>query len=669
MGGENKAPRPLHSQGSDNVSVHPPDVWEDICPPRLRQLSDAHRRILTDESGIDPSLIESRGYHTISLAQIMELTALKVIPEQAMRATGWMGIPIYRPDGFKHGEQVRLFGYTGTMKYLWPTGLRLALDVHPDAMADLEDPEVDIQITEGIKKADAILSAARREGYRCVPIAVNGCYGWRTSVGDSSIALPDFQDILWSHRRVYIISDSDYRTNPQVAKGWSECTQYVASKTGPHKTTLVVPPQEGKEKVGADDYLRSGNSLDSLLSHAQSLQYAARQGVGESGPLRVKSGLQLMRESGDRVPHLILPLLPEQSIMLLAGHTGTFKTWAALNLALDGAFGFAWTDHPKLQMAEPFTTLYVNKEMSGIILGQRLKLMARDKRYNEIPGWEDIIERRVIFTDEAALDLNLPEQRARLEDAVTHTGAKLIVLDSLSMCWHGDENSATEVGSFFTSMRDLTERTQAAWLPIHHLLKPQAGRSKENPIFSVRGSGQLIQQADAAVLLAHYTGESTSAEPADEKLLVASHVKARTSVELPAWILRFSTNDGIYASIRYLCSLSDAKARAFARSSGDPERLREWLAVEFAGMPAMASSSSGMRYKTLVTLLQQNWTVEDREPPSDSTIRRQLQVMVDSGEIILLERNKKHGDLYRLKEAQEEAEEVAELAEPGEEEK
>jgi hypothetical protein len=97
-----------------------------------------------------------------------------------------------------------------------------------------------------------------------------------------------------------------------------------------------------------------------------------------------------------------------------------------------------------------------------------------------------------------------------------------------------------------------------------------------------------------------------------------------------------------------------------------PERLREWLAVEFAGMPAMSSSSSGMRYKTLVTLLQQNWTVEDKEPPSDSTIRRQLQVMVDSGEIILLERNKKHGDLYRLKEAQEETEEVAEPVEPGE---
>ena len=91
--------------------------------------------------------------------------------------------------------------------------------------------------------------------------------------------------------------------------------------------------------------------------------------------------------------------------MLMAGHSGTFKTWAMLSLALDGAFGLPWLDHPKFGTPHgPFTTLYINKEMSGIILGQRLKLLARNQRYNLIPDWERIIEERVLFADEAALD-------------------------------------------------------------------------------------------------------------------------------------------------------------------------------------------------------------------------------------------------------------------------
>lgn len=632
------------------MAVRTPDsVWEDVCPPLLRRLADEHRRVLEEESGILPEIIESRGYHSLTQAQIVELTNLGVLSEYAMKASGWMAIPIYRPDGVKHGEVIRLFGYSGSFKYLWPSKSRLTMDVHPDLHDLLKDPSVDIIITEGIKKADAILSAARREGYPCVTIALNGCYGWRMAVGDTSMALTDFSDIVWSGRKVYIVSDSDYRTNDEVSRGWNECAQYISGKTGEHRTFLVVPPQEGREKIGADDYLAAGFTLDQLLGHAQSPKYALRSLAGQArGPLRIKSGLQLMDEAGEKIPHLIEPLLPEQSIFLLAGHTGTFKTWTAANLAMDGAYGHGWLDHPGLTMSEPFATLYVNKEMSGIILGSRLKLLARDNRYKKMPDWRSVIEKRVIFADEAALDLNLPEQRARLEDAIVATGAKLVVLDSLSMCWHGDENSSTEVGAFYSALRDITERTHVAWLLIHHLLKPQAGRQKENPIFSVRGSGQLMQQADAAVLLSHYSGENTTAEPSEEKLLVATHVKARTDVEMKAWIIRFSTNDGIYASIRYLCTLADAKAHAFAKSSGDPDRLKEWLLAEFIGMPAMLSTSSGMRYKTLVTLLQQNWTVAGKEPPSDSTIRRQLQVMVDAGEVVVLERNKRHGDLYRM---------------------
>lgn len=629
------------------------DIWEDVCPLEERRLSEEHRRILTDESFISPDIIDSRGYYSLSYAQVVELANLEVIAASALKATGWMAIPIFRPDGIKHGEIIRLFGVQASYKYLWPSGMRLAFDVHPSSIRHLFDPTVDLIITEGIKKADALLSAARREGYPLVVVSLNGCEGWRVKLDGNRVASPDFIDIAWENRRVFVVSDSDYRTNDDVARGWSGCALYTSGKTGSHKTFLVVVPPLGLEKQGADDYLARGHSLEDLLSHAQTPRHATIEQDQDRVPLKLKTGTQLMREAGDRIPYLIEPLVPEQSIMLLAGHSGTYKTWAALSLALDGAFGLPWLDHTSFRKpTRPWTTLFINKEMSGIILGQRLKILALNKRYNLVPDWERIIEERIIFVDEAALDLNVEAQRARLEDAIVATEARLVVIDSLSMAWHGEENSSTEVGAFYTQLRAITERTKTAWVLIHHLLKPSSGKlQKGDPITAaIRGSGQLTQQADVAVMLAHY---ATEGEQAD-RLIAMTHAKARTDQEVPAWVSRFSINDGFFGSFGYLCSLADAKARDYARSPESPEKLRAWMLEEIRTMPGMDATSSGLRFKHLLGLLQANWTVEDTSPPSESNLRRQLDTLVSTGILDLLHKDRRLGDLYRLKEPDDE---------------
>jgi hypothetical protein len=624
------------------------DVWEDVCPPEKRFLSDEHRRVLVEGSVILPEIIEERGYHTLNAGQVTELVQLEVVSQFALKASGWMSIPIWRPDGRKHGEVIRLFGGETGRKYIWPSGERLSFDVHPSMFPYLLKIGVDAAITEGIKKADALLSAARREGRMLLTIAANGCEGWRVKMEGQSIATPDYLDIGWEGRRVYIVSDSDYRTNDDVARGWSGCAAYTASKTGQHKTYLVIPPPNGREKQGADDYLVAGHSLEDLLGLAQTPRHANFETEDERIPLRLKTATELMREAGNKIPYLIEPLLPEKSIMLVAGHSGTFKTWAMLSMALDGAFGFRWLNNERFEQTAPFTTLYVNKEMSGIILGQRLKMLARAKRYTSIPDWEKTIEERIIFVDEAALDLNVPAQRLRLEEAIAITGARLIVLDSLSMSWHGDENSSTEVGAFYTELRGITERVDCSWGLVHHLLKPSSNARKSDPIiFSVRGSGQLIQQADAALIFAHYTTDAD----AGEKLISMTHAKARTDVELPAWVTRFSLNDGLFASMTHLCSLADAKAKAYAHAPENTEKLESWMLEEMIGMPALKPlTGSGLRSKPLMAFLQQSWTIDDKSAPSESTLRRQIEKLVEIGRLDVLEENKRTGNLYRLRE-------------------
>lgn len=629
------------------------DVWEEVAPLTTRTLDPEHRRILQEESGIDPDIIDERGYYSLTKHQVTDLVHREIIVPAAMRAESWIGIPIWRPDGHKHGEIIRQFGGDSKFKYIWPTGLRLCLDVHPDNLKHLLNPLIPVMITEGIKKADAILSAARRAGTELVVLAANGCDGWKTKVEGSSIASPDFLDIAWEDRRVYVNSDSDYRTNNRVSSGWNGCASYVSSKTGEHRTFLVVTPPLGVQKQGADDFLAAGHSLNDLLEYAASPERALLDESGQRPPLRLKNGRQLITEAGDEIPHLLAPLIPDKSITLVAGHSGTFKTWNMLKLALDGAFGLPWLGHPQLQMSEgAFTTLYVNKEMAGTILGQRLKTLARSERYAAIPDYEQTLQDRLLFSHEPDLDMNREEQRDRLEDAILVSGSKLVVLDSLSMSWHGDENSASEVGEFYSALRGIIERTGCSFCLLHHLLKPPGGRAQKNDTvspFAVRGSGQLYQQADACVMMYLYTS-SGNMQAEDEKLVAMHHMKARTSVEMPSWVTKFATNDGLFTSIDYLCKLTEAKAQAYAESGGDVSKLQEWILEECLAMPAMlpGRGSPGFRSKQLYLMLQQAWSIPDKSPPSEATLYRQIQKLVTDGKILVVEKNRHHGDLYKL---------------------
>ena len=254
--------------------------WEDAAPVAARTLLPEHERTLTDESHISPDIVRERGYYSLNSKMVRSLIQLEIINAIALSGDSWMGIPVVRPDGLVHAELLRVFGPDAKVKYVWPTGVRNAVDVNPACLRDLQDPTIPIILTEGIKKADAILTAARAEGFACAVLAVNGCWGWKSSTEGGSIASRDFQDIPLSDRRIYVVSDSDFRTNDQVRAGWSSCAQYLSSKTGEHRTFLVVVPPNGLDKQGADDYLARGLTLFSLLAYASTPAHALLDFIG-----------------------------------------------------------------------------------------------------------------------------------------------------------------------------------------------------------------------------------------------------------------------------------------------------------------------------------------------------------------------------------------------------
>ncbi len=177
------------------------------------ELSDNHKRMLIEESGIAPEAVETRGYRTVE--KKAELKRLGF--SEAQCSVPGLLIPIrspageivlyqYRPDSprIKDGKPV---------KYETPSGSRMALDVHPFAREKLGDPSVPLFVTEGVKKGDSLVS------HGLCAVALLGVWNWRgANEKGGKTLLPDWNYVALNGRQVYVVFDSDVMLKPGVHK-------------------------------------------------------------------------------------------------------------------------------------------------------------------------------------------------------------------------------------------------------------------------------------------------------------------------------------------------------------------------------------------------------------------------------------------------------------------
>jgi hypothetical protein len=176
-------------------------------------LSDDHKQMLIEKSGINPEVVEARGYRTIE--KKVELKTLGFSDSQ--RNTPGLLIPVYSPTGEIATYQFRpdqpRIGKNGkSVKYETPSGTRMVLDVHPFARERLGNPSVPLFITEGIKKSDALVS------HGLCAVTLLGVWSWRgTNEHGGKTVLYEWEYVaLNNDRRVYIVFDSDVMLQPGV---------------------------------------------------------------------------------------------------------------------------------------------------------------------------------------------------------------------------------------------------------------------------------------------------------------------------------------------------------------------------------------------------------------------------------------------------------------------
>jgi hypothetical protein len=192
----------------------------------IDKLLPHHRSMLEDESAISSDVIEARGYR--SLLDQAEARALGFADYQC--SVPGVYFPVWNAHGTSDMAQLRPDNPRcrrdgKVIKYETMAGGRMCIDVHPFVRPHLANPAIDLWITEGIKKGDALVSAGE-----CA-VALLGVWNFRgTNAHGGKAILPCFESIPLNGRRVFIAYDSDVMQKSSVQQALLRLGHFLQSR-------------------------------------------------------------------------------------------------------------------------------------------------------------------------------------------------------------------------------------------------------------------------------------------------------------------------------------------------------------------------------------------------------------------------------------------------------
>ncbi len=178
--------------------------------------------------------------------------------------------------------------------------------------------------------------------------------------------------------------------------------------------------------------------------------------------------------------YLVKGYLPTQSLGMIYGQSGTFKSFHALSWACSIAAGKEWNGFKVKQRS----VLYIAGE-GGFGVPRRIKAWCN--RYNSGEPINSLyrLDHPVFFGE--------PEQIEQLIRTIKYyfqssLSLGLIVIDTMARCFSGDENRADDMNRFVTACDRIKIETGATVLVVHH-----SGKDKEK---GARGSSVMRAACD-----------------------------------------------------------------------------------------------------------------------------------------------------------------------------
>src|SRR5918993_253266 len=367
-------------------------------------LSANHERMLFEESGIEPTVVEARGYRTVETKS--ELRRLGFAAAQCN--TPGLLIPIYSPTGEVVNYQFRpdrpRIRDGKPVKYETPKGSRMTLDVHPAVREMLADPSVPLWITEGLKKGDALASRG------LCAVALQGVDCWQRG----GVPLPEWEDVKLYGRLVAVVFDSDVSVKPEVQRALEGLVGFLKGR-GARVNVVYLPDGPGGEKQGIDDYLLAGGTIEGLKAYAH-------EGIRED---LSEVGRSLADVEPEQVEWLWERRIPKGKITVIDGDPDNGKSVLTTDLAARVTSGL---DLPDGTPTETAGTVIVSAE-DGASDTIRPRFDAAGGEPN----------RALLLGDDEPFAI--PGDIPRLERAVKQVSAALVVIDPIMAFFSGNVNS------------------------------------------------------------------------------------------------------------------------------------------------------------------------------------------------------------------------------------
>lgn len=178
-----------------------------------------------------------------------------------------------------------------------------------------------------------------------------------------------------------------------------------------------------------------------------------------------------LRDSASAVSWLVKGVVPADSIGVVFGGSGTFKSFIALDLALHVAHGLPWLGRRTTEGP----VLYIAAE-GGRGVWKRIDAWhrARKLRYQDAP----------MHVVPVPVDLGQDALRVQERAKQAGTTPAFVVIDTLSQTYSGEENSANEVAGYF---REIGLMLRATWqctvAVIHHSGHQATERPRGSSVF------------------------------------------------------------------------------------------------------------------------------------------------------------------------------------------
>jgi len=211
-----------------------------------RTLSESHKRMLFEESGIDPGVVSERGTFTA--------TRGKDVPQDRGKLPKKPGLvfPVHTLDG-EIFHRLRPDNPGRGHKYMQPKGHANRLDVHPRQHETVKGTGGTRYITEGEKKVDAGVSRG------ILMVGLSGV--WNGQKGGELI--PDWDLLPLAGEDYSILFDSDIETNEHVQAAAERQARLLRAR-GANVFITLLPPAPDGGKQGLDDFSANGGTVKQL---------------------------------------------------------------------------------------------------------------------------------------------------------------------------------------------------------------------------------------------------------------------------------------------------------------------------------------------------------------------------------------------------------------------